>query len=73
MIRKEALRNKIRELGYTYKTQQKRTHLWKNPKTSHYISLPMRDLVTEEYVRFTLRDAGCEKEEIEAFIASAKS
>ncbi len=73
MIRRESFINKIRGLGYTYKTQQKRTTLWRQSGTTNFMSVPMRDWLSEEYVTSSLRQAGCTKEEIEAFLASAKT
>lgn len=73
MIRRESFINKIRGLGYTYKTQQKRTTLWRQSGTTNFMSVPMRDWLTDEYVTSALRQAGCTKEEVEAFLASAKT
>jgi len=73
MIRRESFINKIRGLGYTYKTQQKRTTLWRQSGTTNFMSVPMRDWLTDEYVTSALRQAGCTKEEVEAFLASANT
>jgi hypothetical protein len=73
MVRRESFINKIRSLGYTYKTQQKRTYLWRQSGTTNYMSVPMADWLEDEYVWNALRHAGCSKEDIEFFIASAKS
>jgi hypothetical protein len=73
MVRRESFINKIRTLGYTYKTQQKRTYLWRQSGTTNYMSVPMSDWLEDEYVRSALRQAGCSKEDIKSFIASAKS
>jgi hypothetical protein len=73
MVRRESFINKIRTLGYTYKTQQKRTYLWRQSGTTNYMSVPMADWLEDEYVRNALRHAGCSREDIESFIASAKS
>lgn len=69
MVRREAFINKIRELNYTYKRRQKRTELWRKRGGTHFILLPMRDLLTEEYVTSTLRQAGLSDDEIKTFIA----
>jgi hypothetical protein len=73
MVRRDSFINKIRELKYAYKDQQKRTYLYRKVGGTQYISVPMRDILTDTYVRSTLLQAGCEKEEIEAFLNSAKS
>jgi hypothetical protein len=73
MVRREAFINKIREIGFAYKTTQKRTFLYKKSGTTDYISVPKADLLEDEFVTHSLRQHGCSKEEIERFIASAKS
>lgn len=73
MVRRESFINKIRTLEFKYKTQQKRTYLYRQSGTTNYISVPMKDLLEDEYVQNALRQAGCEPEEIASFLSSAKS
>ena len=73
MVRRESFVNKIRTLKYKFKAQQKRTYLWRQAGTTNYISVPMCDFLEDDYVKNTLRQAGCSAEEIQAFLASAKS
>lgn len=73
MVRRESFVNKIRSLNYTYKSQQKRTYLWRKVGGTHYISVPMADLLEDEFVTSALRQAGCTDEDIHAFLASAKA
>jgi hypothetical protein len=70
MVRRETFINKIRELNFTYKTQQKRTFLWRQKGTTNYISVPMADLLEEDFVKSCLRQAGLDQDEILAFIAA---
>jgi hypothetical protein len=72
MVRRENYINKIRSLNYTYKDRQKRTDLWRKVGGTHYISVPLCDLLAEEFVRSTLRQAGESPEAIETFVASTK-
>ena len=72
MVPRENFINKIRSLGYTFKSQQKRTYLWRKTGGTHYISVPMADKLEEEFVTSALRQAGLQDSEIRAFIASAK-
>lgn len=65
--------NKIRELGYTYKTRQKRTQLWRKRGGTHCMSVPLTDHLEDEYVISTLRQAGCKDDEIRRFLIAAKS
>ena len=69
MVRRESFINKIRELGYSYKDQRPRITLWR--KGMHFISVPRRDLLTEEFVRSTLLQAGVGENEIRTFLSSA--
>lgn len=73
MVRRESFINKIRELKYSYKDQQKRTYLYRKVGGTHYICVPMAHLLTDEYVISTLRQAGCAEDEIRAFVASTKT
>jgi hypothetical protein len=70
MVRRESFFNKIRELGYSYKDQRPRITLWR--KGVHFISVPRRDLLTDEFVSNSLRQAGCNEEEIQSFYRSAR-
>ena len=73
MIPRQHFVNKLRELHYTYKTKQKRTELWRKRGGTHYISMPLSDLLEEEWVTSTLRQAGCTQDVIRSFIAAAKA
>jgi hypothetical protein len=73
MVRREVFVNKIRELKYAYKSQQKRTYLYRKTNGTHYISVPMADLLEDEFVISTLRQAGLSPAEIQSFLRSAKS
>jgi len=72
MIRREAFINKIRELNYTFKLQQKRTYLWRKINGTHYIPVPKADLLEDEFVKNSLRQAGLSDPEIQAFLKIAK-
>ena len=73
MVRREQFVNKIRDLGYSYKTQQKRTYLYRRTNSTNYISVPMADLLEDEFVAHALRQAGCSDESIRLFLAACKS
>ena len=68
MIRRQQFIAKIRSLGYAYKSTQKRTYLYRRVGGTHYMSVPMRDQLTETYVRSALHQAGCSDNEIQMFI-----
>lgn len=73
MIRRQHFIAKIRSLGYGYKSTQKRTYLYRRAGGTHYISVPMRDQLTDTYVRSALHQAGCSDDEIRAFLEDATS
>jgi hypothetical protein len=73
MVSRTAFINKIRELGYKYKNQQKRTYLYRKIGGTHRIFVPMCDLLEDDYVASVLRQVGLSKKDIDSFIGSAKS
>jgi hypothetical protein len=73
MLSRNSFINKIRELGYTFKTKQKRTELWRKKGGTHCIMVPLRNDLEESFVVSSLRQAGISDEEIQAFIRSAIS
>jgi len=73
MVRREKFVNKIRSLGYTFKSQQKRTYLYRKAGGTHYIPVPKADLLEDDFVNSSLRQAGCSQDEIRAFLADAKA
>jgi len=66
------LNDMFRDLGYQYKTTQKRTYLYRRHGTTSYVSVPMADFLTDEFVNSSLRQAGLGEQEARQFIASAK-
>jgi hypothetical protein len=70
MVRREAFFNKIRDLGYAYKTTKNRVTIWRKTGSTHFISVPKADLLEDLYVRSALRQAGEPEADIRSFIAS---
>jgi hypothetical protein len=73
MVHREAFINKIRELRYTYKSQQLRTQLWRKRGGTHVMFVPLCDLLEDDWVTGVLRQAGIPDPEIRSFIAMARS
>lgn len=73
MISREAFINKIRELDFTFKRQQRRTFLWRQRAGRVRIVVPKADLLEEEFVAINLRRAGLDEAAIKKFIGEAKS
>ncbi len=73
MVRREIFINKIRDLGFKYKSTQKRTYLYRQSGTTKYIPVPMADWIDDEFVIWALRYACVPPNEIQSFLSSAKS
>jgi len=73
MIRKTAFVNKIRELGYRHKSQQARTHMYRKDGGTHCIFVRDKNLLSEDFVKGALGQAGMADKQIRAFIATAKT
>ncbi len=73
MIPRQRFIARIRSLGYAYKSTQKRTYLYRKAGGTHYLSVPMRDRLSETYVRSALTQAGCSESDIRAFLNDAAS
>ena len=56
MIQRQWFIAKIRAPGYSYKSTQKRTYLYRRTGGTHYMSVPMRDKLTETYIRRFLEE-----------------
>jgi hypothetical protein len=73
MVRRETFINKIRELGFSYKSQQAHTQLWKKKGTTERMFVPLAKLLEEDYVTGALRQAGDSEGDIKAFLAAANA
>jgi hypothetical protein len=73
MVRRQQFINKIRELGYRYKSQQKRTYLYRKAGGTHFISVPMADQLEDEFVLSALRQAGESEKAIQSFLSCCKN
>lgn len=73
MIPRQRFIARIRSLGYAYKSTQKRTYLYRKVGGTHCLSVPIRDRLSETYVRSALAQAGCSESDIRAFLDDAAS
>jgi hypothetical protein len=64
---------KLRELNYEFKEQLHYQLRYRLKGGTHIIHIPRKDLLDEEILRSTLRQAKQSKEEIEKFIGEAKT
>jgi hypothetical protein len=71
VIPKQHFVNKLREIGYTYKTTLKRVDLYR--RGTHFIPVRRSDNLSEEFCAASLRQALCAAQEIRDFIAAAKA
>jgi hypothetical protein len=63
--------NKLRELGYSYRGETKRTQKWK--RGTHRVNLPRNSVLAEDWCRMTLRQCGVDDVEIESFIRACNT
>ena len=71
MVSRQSFVNKLRDLNYRYKNQQKRTQLWRRVGGTHRVFVPLCDNLDDEYVRSALRQTELlSNDEIEEFIGS---
>ncbi len=73
MVSRNQFINKISELGYSYKTETKRSQLFRKAGTTHYVWVPKSSQVEDGLVRNALRQAGCDDGEIDGFMKSCKA
>lgn len=69
MIRRSALINAIRRCDFTFKRQTDRIEFYKKSGSTQRIAIRRNILVTPEYARIVLLQAGMLHDEIERFIA----
>lgn len=54
----------LREYGYTYKKETKRTDLYRKKGSRMYVAVPKNAELEEEFVRWVLQREGCSPEQI---------
>jgi hypothetical protein len=72
MVPRQSFINKLRELGYYYKSKQKRTELWRKTGGTHRMFIPLNNMLLDETVASLLAQAGCGSDEIQKFLVAAK-
>ena len=72
MATREQVINKIKEMGYRFKRNAWRVTIFKKAGGTHRIEVPVRDIISDEWVWSTFRQAGLSKEEIESFLRQAR-
>jgi hypothetical protein len=73
MILKSAFIKKIRELGYRHRSQQARTHLYRRDGGTHCIFVREKDLLTDDFVKGALGQAGLSCDEIKDFMDGSRA
>ena len=72
MIPRKSFIRKLRNLGFRYKTQLKRTELYKRPKRRNHFSdlvyVPRSKTLDKDYVRQVFQKCGVPQDEIDSFI-----
>jgi hypothetical protein len=72
-MRRDRIVSKLRELGYKLRQDAWRVQLFRHPVTMHIVQVRKRDDIDDDWVRSTLRQTGCSKEDIEKFIGQANN
>ena len=74
MISQKQFVKKLRELGYSFKgrTKSERNEKYRKSGSTHFVMLPRQDLLSELWVRSTLKMCGVSPAEIELFINGGK-
>jgi hypothetical protein len=70
MIHRDAFLNKLHALHYRYKSQQRKTQLYRKVGGTHCIFVPLCDLLEDEYVGQCLMQAGLTRAEAKAFVSA---
>ncbi len=71
MATREQVINKIKKVGYRFKRDAWRVSIFK--KETHRISVPKRNIIADEWVVSTFRQAGIPNQEIEEFLRQCKN
>lgn len=70
LIPRDRFINKVRELDYKYKRSGDKVDLWKKKGNTHTVGVRRNQMLDERYVRSTLRQCGCDDDDIEKFVSS---
>lgn len=73
MIKRSHLINKLKGLGYRFSDQSQRVEIFRKRGSTHRIILHKTDWVSEEFARSILRQADCDRAEIDKFIREARA
>jgi len=67
LVSREALVNRLRQAGFTFKRQADRVEIYKQKGTTTRVTVRRRDLLDAEHVSTVLRQAGLTEAEIATF------
>jgi hypothetical protein len=73
MVPRQAFCNKIREFGYVFKAEKRRTYLYRKKNGLSYIAVPTSNFLDEDFVAGYLRREGLDEDQIRRFMAEAKT
>lgn len=71
LVAKEAVVNKLRELGFTHKRQAPRVDFWKMRGDTRRVTVPRQSQLSIETATLILHHAGCSPKEISEFLRAA--
>ena len=73
MIYRRNLIQQLRKQGYKYEGQKKRVYIYRLPGNKSRLFVRRKTLLTDDFVRFTLRRMGISEEEIQQFISNEEN
>lgn len=68
MVGNDALLNRLRALGFSFKRQTERVAIYKQKGSTRRVTVSKRNTHDPDYVRVVLRMAGMPLDQVEAFI-----
>ena len=72
MATREEVINKLKEVGYRFKRNAWRVTIFKKQGGTHRVEVPVRDIISDEWVRNAFRQVGLSKDEIESFLRQTR-
>jgi hypothetical protein len=71
-VRRDQFVNKLRELGFRFKSQHDRIDWWRRPSDGKEVPVRRRDLLPVAAVVSQLRQVGVREDEIRGFVEAAR-
>ena len=73
MLKRKCFVSKIRRMSYRFKREAKNVSIWRKAGETDCVSVPRSKLLTDIYVRSTLRQKGLSRADIDQSLAGLPS